>query len=458
MNITFEKPDEVSGRLTVAIAKADYADEVKKQLRKLQKSAKMPGFRPGKVPMNMIERMYGTMVKGEEVEKKVSSSISQYIKENNVRLLGSPLPVEGREAPDIEKQDDFEFCVEMALSPEVKVELTDKDEFDHYTIEVSDKMIDDDVAFYRRQNGENVEVESYGDENDLLRGSLTELDEKGEPKQGGIFVEQVSLMPRFFVGEEQKDVFKEQGKKDATVVFSVAKAYEGKDSEIASLLRIEKDKVGEHTGNFAFKVASITSFRLADVNEDLFKKVYPVDTPKDEAAFRERIKKELERVYAVECDYRLGLDVRKRALEKAGELKVSEPILKRNLLNNMKKEEDKKNIDNIYKDYVAEISWSLVRAHLLEAKKVELSDDMLKETAREVARMQFVQYGVNNAPEELVENYSQRLLQDENQQRMVVNRAIERAFVDMAKKTVKLNEKVISLEEFNKLVNGAGKE
>lgn len=451
MNIKFEKPDEVTGRLTLEIEKADYADEVRKQLLKLQRSCKMPGFRPGHVPMGMIERMYGAMAKGDAVEKAVSQSISTYIKDNNLRLLGSPLPTEGHEAPDIEKQDDFEFCVDMALAPELSVSLEATDEVKQYKIETTSEMVDGEVMLYRRQNGENKEVEAYEEDNDLLRGSLTELGDDGQPKEGGIRVEQVSLMPRYFVGEAEKELFKTEGKKGATVVFSLQKAYEGKDAEIASLLKINKESVSEHAGMFAFEVNTISRFVPAELNEELFKQVFPVDTPQDEDAFRARAKEQVEKQYAQESDYRLGFDLRKLALRKAGEVKVNESIIRRNLLSQMTKDEDKQNIDAILKDYVEEMTWSLVRSHLLEQQKVEVGDDALKEAAREIARVQFMRYGMQNVPEEVVDDYAQRMLGDEKQQNMVVNRAVERAFVEMAKGIVKLCETSISLDDFNKL-------
>ncbi len=223
MDIKFDKVGNVSGELTISMVKADYEAQVTKSLKDFSHKAQMPGFRPGKVPMSLVKKMYGTSAKAEEVNKLLESTLFNYIKENKINMLGEPLSSEKQEAQDIEKQDDFTFIFDIALAPEFKAELTKDDTVDYYDIEVSEDMISKQLGALQQQAGHPEEVEAY-ESNDILRGTLAELDENGQPKEGGLVIETASLMPKYFKSDDEKAKF-EGSKKNDVVTFSPSAAY-----------------------------------------------------------------------------------------------------------------------------------------------------------------------------------------------------------------------------------------
>ena len=450
MNVSLEKTDDVTGKLTVKLEKADYADNVEKALKNLRQKANMPGFRPGMVPMGMIKKMYGNEVKAEEINKTLSTAVNNYIKEQKLQLLADPLVSENQKELDIVGAEEFEFAFDLGLAPQVAVELTDKDKIPYYDIEVDDKTVDRQVENYRRQGGKNIEADVYDGDNDLLRGTLVELADDGSEKADGLKVEKASLMPKFFSNDEQKALFKD-AKKNDDIIFNVSKAYDGKESEIASLLKIQKEEVANHTGEFKFNITEISRFQMAEINQDLFDLAFGKDTIKSEEEFRNRIKSDIEAAYVRDSDYKFLMDLRDYADKKAGEIKFPEEILKRFLLNNAKKEEDKNNIDDILKRYISELRWNLVRTRLADNAKVKIDDKAVKDTAREMVQIQFAQYGINSIPAETLDKYADEMLKNENQQDNIISRSIDKAITDAYKMVVKLDHKKVSIEDFNKM-------
>ena len=451
MNISLEKSDAVTAKLTVKMEKADYENEVEKSLKKIRQKANMPGFRPGNVPMGLVKKMYGTEVKAEEVNKKLSESVNNYIKEQKLRLVVDPMMSEEQAKMDIEKDDNFEFAFDLGFAPEMAIELGEKDSIDYYEIAVDDKMLDASISTYQRQGGKHLDVEAYGDDSDLLRGALTELDENGAVKEGGIALDSVSLMPRFFADDAVKEQFKNEAKKGADVVFSPAVAYKDNDVEVSSLLKIKKEEVADHKGNFKFNVASISRFVPAELNQELFDTIYGKDAVKSEEEFRARVKGEIEASYVRDSDYKFLLDVRQTVFDKLGEVTFPNELLKRFLLQNLQKEEDKNNIDNVLVDYIKDLKWSLIRTQLAEKFDVKIDDAAIKETAKEMVQIQMAQYGINNIPEQTLEQYAGEMLKDERQADGIISRSIDRSLIAALKKAVKLNKKSVSIEDFNKM-------
>lgn len=449
MNVSLEKSDEVTGKLTVRLEKADYTDNVEKALKKLKQKANMPGFRPGMVPMGLIKKMYGNEVKAEEVNKALSNTVNDYIKEQKLQLLADPLIGADQKEVDIVGEDNFEFTFDLGLAPKIDIELTDKDEIPYYDIEIDDTTVNRQVENYSRQNGHTVDADTYSDD-DLLRGTLVELAEDGSEKADGLKIEKVSLMPRFFSNDEQKALFKD-AKKNSDIIFNVSKAYDGKESEITSLLKIQKEDIANHTGDFKFSITEISCFQPAELNQTLFDLVFGKDTVKSEEEFRNRIKSDLAAAYVRDSDYKLLLDLRDYATGKAGDIKFPEEILRRFILNNAKKEEEKNNIDDILKHYIAELKWSLVRTQLAEKANVKIDDDALKATAREMVQIQFTQYGMNNISTELLDKYADEMLKNENQQDNIISHSIDKGVITAYKDKVTLSHKTVTIEEFNKM-------
>lgn len=450
MNIAVEKTNNVSAVITVKMEKADYEGNVKKALNELGRKVQMPGFRPGKVPVGLVKKMYGAQVKADEVNKLLGEKLYAYIKENKINILGEPLSSEKQVPQDIEKQDDFEFIFDIALAPEFSAELSDKDTIDYYDIEVTDEQISEQVAQLAQRAGHPEEADSY-EERDIVRGLLVELNEEGQPKDGGIQIEKASLMPTYFKNDEQKKVF-DGIKKNTVITFNPSKAYEGNDSEISSLLKITKENVAEHTGDFTFQVEEISRFVPAEVNQALFDQIFGKDKVKDETEFRAKVKENIASQRVADSDYKFLLDVRAYMEQKVGTLDFSEELLKRIMKGN-NPDKDEKFVEDNYAKSIEELKWHLIKEKLVEANGINVEDKDVKAMAIQATRFQFAQYGMSNIPDEYLEQYASEMLKKKEQVNSLVERCIDAKLMEALKNVVTLNHKTISAEDFGKLFN-----
>lgn len=451
MKITFENPEKVNGLMTLTVEEADYKQEVEKTLKDYRKRANIPGFRPGQAPMGLIKRQIGTQVKADAINKVVGENLQKYIVDNKIKMLGQPLGAADHEPVDLDKEAPYVFKFDIAVAPEFKVELSDKDKVVYYDIKVDDKMIDDQVDMFASRNGHYEKAESYDPEQrDLLKGDLRELDDKGNTLEGGIEVESATLMPQYIKEEAQKKLF-DGAKLGDIITWNPRKAYPESDVEISALLKIDKEKVAEHTGDFSYQITEISRFAKAEVNQELFDSVYGAEAGiKDEKTFRETIAKGLTAQLETDADYRFLQDVRKYAEKKVGDLQFPEALLKRMMIEN-NKDKGAEFVEKNFDASIQELKWHLIREQLAEANGVKVEDDDVLTAARETARAQFAQYGMNNVPEEYINNYAQEMLKKRETVDNLVERAIDRKLMEALKGVVKLTKKSISIDDFNKL-------
>lgn len=450
MKVTFETTDKINGLMTLTVEEADYQANVEKTLKDYRKKANVPGFRPGQVPMGMIKRQYGTAVKVEEVNKVLGQEIYKYVKENNIQMLGEPLPSDKQQPVDVEGPAPYTFVFDIAVCPEFNIELSDKDTIDHYTITVDDAIIDRQVQMFAQRSGHYDKVEEYQD-NDMLKGDLRELDENGNTKEGGITVEAAVMLPNYIKVEDQKKIF-DGAKLGDILVFNPRKAYPENDGEVSSLLKIKREEVANVTADFSYQITEISRYTPAEVNQALFDQVYGKDVVTDEKAFREKIADGLKQQFVMDTDFKFIQDVRKYCENKVGQLTFPNELLKRIMLNNNKD----KGADFVEKNFeksIQELEWHLIKERLVAANKVKLEDSDIRETAKEAARAQFAQYGMSNIPEEYIENYANDMLKKKEYVENFVDRGIERKLTEILKKVVSLNEKTATLDEFNKMMS-----
>lgn len=450
MKVSFENPDKINGLLTITVEEADYKNEVDQTLKDYRKKANVPGFRPGQVPMGMIKRQYGGAVKMDAINKIVGEQINKYITDNKINMLGQPLASEAQQPQDLEKEGPFTFIFDIAVAPEFEIELTSKDKIDYYDINVDDALIDRQVEMFASRLGKNVDVEEYAD-GDVIKGDLRELDKKGNTKEDGLTVEAAMVMPEYIKVAAQKKLFK-GAKVGDIITFNPRKAYKDSDAEMAALLKIEKDKLAEHEGDFSYQITNIQRFENHAIDQELFDQTFGKDQVKDEKAFRAKIAEGLKGQLEMDSDYKFLQDVRKYAEEKVGQLTYPDALLKRMMKEN-NKEKDQEFIDKNYDASIKELTWSLIRNRLSEKAQVKVNDEDVRNAARETARVQFAQYGMNNVPDEYVNNYADELLKKQESVQQFVDRAIDLKLIEAFKKTVKLNKKSISLDDFNKMMS-----
>ena len=448
MDIQFEKIGKVSGEITINMVKADYEANVNKALKDLGKKVQMPGFRPGHVPASLVKKMYGVQAKADEVNKLLQDSLFDFIKTKKINMLGEPLGSDKQTPQDIEKQDDFTFIFDIAIAPKFKAELGEDDTIDYYDIEVSDDTITKQLGAMQQQAGHPESVDAYEDR-DILRGTLAELDENGQPKEDGIVVETASLMPSYFQNDDQKKIF-EGAKKNDVITFNPTTAYNENEAELSSLFKIERDDVKEHTGDFSFQVNEISRFVPASLDQEFFDKVFGKDEVKSEDEARTKIKESINELQKNDSDYKFLLDVRAYAENKVGTLEFPDELLKKIMKANNKDKDDKFIEDN-YAKSIEELKWSLIKDQLAKANKIKVNDKDVKEAAIQAARFQFAHYGMNNIPDEYLENYAQEMLKHQEQVNSLIERCVDQKLSEALKSVVKLNHKSISQEDFAKM-------
>ncbi len=451
MNILFENPDKVNGLMTVTVEEADFKDDVEKTLKDYRKKANFPGFRPGMVPMGLIKKQFGASVKMDTLNKFVGEKIYTYIKDNKIQMLGEPLPSEKQEPVDIEKDGPYTFMFDIAVAPEFKIELNGDTKLAYYNIKADDKLIDQQVDMFASQLGSYEKADSYdGEQRDMLKGDLRELDADGNTKEGGITVDGAVMMPEYIKVEDQKKLF-DNAKPGDIIAFNPRKAYPDNDAEVASLLKIDREAVKSMDSDFSYQVIEISRFKKAEVNQEMFDHVFGKDAVKSEEEFCARIAEGLKPQLQANSDYKFLIDVRKYAEDAVGELTFPDALLKRvMLLNNKDKGEEY--VEKNYDESIRQLKWHLIKEQLVAANNIKVEDADVKAAAKEAARMQFAQYGMNNVPDEYLDNYAGEMLKKRDSAAGFVDSAVENKLVQALKGVVTLDEKTVTLDEFNELM------
>ena len=446
MNITFEAPDKINGLMTITLESADYQPEVDKTLKDYRKRANIPGVRPGQAPMGMIKRQFGPSVKVDAVNKILGEKLYEYVRENKIQMLGEPLPSEQQEALDFESDQPLTFKFDIAVAPEFEAKLSAKDKVDYYNITVDDKMIDQQVEMYQSRAGQYEKAEQFDPEQrDMLKGDLREVD-------GSIEVADAVLMPQYMKVEDQKKLF-DGCKLGDIITWNPRKAYPESDVEVSSLLKIQKEEVKDHEGDFTFQITEISRFVKAEVNQTLFDQTFGEGTVKSEKEFRQKIADIISQQFKADADYKFLLDVRAHMEKKVGKLEFPEAILKRVMKNNNKDRKDVEEfVEKNFEASIKELGWHLIKEQLVAAQGIQIDDNDVKQVAKEAARAQFAQYGMSNVPDEYLDNYAQEMLKKRENTDGLVDRAIDVKLTAALKNVVKLNEKDITLEDFQKML------
>ena len=452
MNISFENPDKVNGLLTIVVEEADFKENVDKTLKDYRKKANFPGFRPGMVPMGLIKKQFGTQVKMEAVNKFVGEQIYKYVKDNDIAMLGEPLPSEKQVPVDIEKDAPYTFVFDIAVAPEFKIELNGKNKIDYYKIKADDELVNKQIEMLQNRAGEYVQAEEFdAEQNDMLKGDLRELDAEGNTKEGGITVEAAVLMPQYIKVEEQKNLFN-GAKLGDIVTFNPRKAYPEGEAELSALLKIAKEEAKDLTADCSVQITEIKRYKEAELGQDFYEKVFGKDGGvTNEEELRSKIVESLAPQLQTNSDFKFLEDVKKYTEEKVGELQFPEALLKRiMLLNNRERGEEF--VEKNFAASIDQLKWHLIREQLVKSHDIKVDDADIKAAAKEGARMQFAQYGMDNVPEEYLDNYVDEMLKKRENIDAFLDRAVDRKLTNALKASVKLNEKEVTLEEFNKLM------
>ena len=450
MNISKELKDSLNAVVKVKINKDDYEPRVNKVIADYQKKARIDGFRPGKVPVGLIQKMYGKSVMVEEINKLLSENLMKYIQDEKLHILGDPIPSEKEQkAIDWENGSEFEFAFDLGLSPEFEVNLTKKDKIAIYSITPDSKIVDTYSDNYARRYGAFKTCDVIEDGKEMLKGSFVEMTSDGTAKENGISVEESTIYLEFMKDEDSKKKFIGLKQGDS-VTFNLAKAYPN-NVEMATILHKKKEEVGDITSDFQLTIATISKFEKAEINQELFDKIYGEGNVTSLEEFRNKISAEIQTNLSRESEYKFRMDAKEMILNKV-DFQLPVEFLKRWVFSSNEGKFTMEQIDQDFAKFEKDLKWQLIQNKIVKDQDLKISDEEIIEFAKEQTRMQFEQYGLFSVPEEHIESYAQESLKREEDRRRLLERKYEDKVLEYVRAAVSAETKEVSNEEFDKLI------
>ena len=439
MNITRENIDQLNAEIRIDITRDDYQEKVDKKLREYRRTASLKGFRPGNAPLPLIKKMYGTGVLVDEINNIVSESLSEFIRSENLDILGDPIPKEDGHAFDPGNSEEFTFTFELGLAPAFELELSKKNKLTRYLIEPDAKMVADYVDNHARRHGEFVTAET-SEEKDMLKGSVASDDGSLTNDDATLSVEMVKdeTIRKEFLGRRAGD----------SITFSIREALPN-DYEIAGLLKIQKDEAKDISGDFTFIVKEVSRFTPADNDQALWDKVYGEGAVATAAEFESRVTDEIRGYFSRETEFKLRTDARDTLLKKT-EFDLPDEFLKRWLV----RTNEKTTAEEIEKDYGHfrdDLRWQLIKNRIAKENDLKITDEEILGEAREFTRAQFSQYGLYYATDEQVTSFAKDMLRKEDEARRFAEKVLDTRVLDIIIDSMKVDDRKVTAEEFNKL-------
>lgn len=450
MNVIRQEVNEQTALLTVQVTPEDYQGKVDASLEKYRKQAKVPGFRPGKVPMGLIRKQYGKAVLAEEMNKIVSDALYKHVQDNDLQILGNPIPKEDIEVKgDFENPGAFEFTYEIGYSPAINLNLSNKSKFDYVKVKVDGELLDKQIDDLRRRYGKLVSGEKAS-ETSLVLGQFVELNDDETIKEGGI-MHSSTISVEFIEDKKAKKAIVGKTKGDKLIVS--ATAISRGESDKAAMLGVKQEDLAAHSDKYQLTINEIKEMELAELNQDLFDKLFGPGSVDSEEALRERIKNDLEQMFANDSDRLLTREVYRELLEKT-DVALPDEFLKRWIRLSNEKPITSEQIDEEYDNYAKDLKWQLIQGHIFRTNDIQLGQNEAIDYTKGLIANQYAQYGLP-APEEkeLIAQAAKALANREEANR-IYDMLAEAKLTDYFKNTVKLNNKEVSYDDFVALANG----
>ena len=450
MNITQEPNGDLQAIIHIQIQEEDYKDKVNEVLKSYRKKANMPGFRPGMVPMGMIKKMYGASVMADEINKLVSEALDKYVYEQKLDILGHPLAnMEKTKQIDFDKDKEFDFYFDIALAPEFEVDLKAAGlEIPYYKIIPTDKEIDTAVKDVQNRYGEEIHPDEVA-EGDYVSGTFVQLDENGNELEGGYAKEAYFSVNDLKLKKYQKEFIGK--KKGDVVVVNGEKAFD-KDKRAAVLGNEITDE--QLKSDYKFEIKEITRIIPAELNEELFKKVYPDDELKTEEDFRNRIKQDMEKEYAKESDRKFVDDTVKKLSEMI-DINLPDEFLKRWLLESNQGQITKEQLEVQYDNYAQTFKWQLI-----ESKLNKQFDNTLNVNAEEVRDQVRGYFGIRDkqSSNDQIEQIVDQVLSNPQEENRIYSNLKTEKLAKVFHEHVKKQEKEVTVDEFLKILSESQEE
>ena len=447
MDINRENIDELNAVLKIKIGKPDYEEKVENVLKDYRKKANIKGFRPGMVPIGLVRKMYGKAIQVDEINKIVTENIQKYLADEKLEILGDPIPkTDEQERIDFDTQEEFTLSFELGLAPQFELNLTKKNKVTFYEITVDEKMKNDYLENYTRRYGELRNADT-SEEKDVVKGKIEAADNDGNPVAEGISLDETSLGIDLIKDDEIKKQFIGKNIND-NISFDLKKAFPN-DNEIAGLLKIKKEEVAGIEGNFRFTINEISRFHPAEPGKELYDKIYGEGVVSTEEEFNKKIEEEIVTSLTREGDFKLMQDIKKLALQKT-DFQLPEEFLKRWLLRVNEKTTEEV-IEKEFESFRNDLKWQLIRNKVAKENEMKISEEELQKEAENITRFQFRQYGLFYATDEQISNYAKETLKHEEDAKRIADKILEEKVLAKMKELVKIENKSISVDEFNKL-------
>ena len=434
--------------IKVKIEPDDYSERVDKILTDYRKTAKMAGFRPGKVPAGLIRKLYRKPVLIEEINKILSESVTKYLTDEKIKILGDPLPGENNKKEiDWENQSIFEFDLEIGLAPEIEVPLTEKEKVPMYDIQVDDQLINETKENYARRFGTMLKVEEVTG-NEVLKGDFHQLDNEGNPMENGIKTENSSFSLELMKDTKILDLLK--GKKvNDSVVFDIKKAFPN-ETDLSSLLNIKKEQLASLSPNFRFDIKEISRFLKAEFGQELYDLMYGKDVVHNDEEFNAQITKELQGRLEQNSEFRFRLDARDMLMKKI-KMDLPATFLKKWLAAVSKEKTTENQMEEEFPKFESDLKWQLIQDQIIRSHDIKVTDEEISGYAKTYTLLQFRQYGITDIPEEQLKNYADNVLKNDSEKKKIIERLYEEKVFEHIKEHIKVDKKKITREKFNKL-------
>lgn len=452
MNVSFEKLNDVEGKIIVNVEESDYKAKVESEIKKIGRTHNIPGFRKGHVPMGQLVRMFGKQVKSDVLNQEVYEAVVNYIRDNKLGILGEPLPVEVKEI-SIE-QKDFTFAYEIGLAPELDINLDKSTTLDYYPIKVSDEMQEQQDKMLRERFGKQEPGQEF-EERALVKGVLMELNADGSVKTDDDAIQVTAGIVAPFLFKSKEEAAKFEGKKVGDkVVFNPSASCEGNVAELASMLNIDKERAAEVKADFELAISEIIVNRLAEYGQEFYDDVFGKDKVTSEEDYHKNVTAMIAAQLAPNSENLFQYTTEKALVEKYGNFELPAEFLKKWLVAR-NEGLTAENIDAEYDKMVPSIKWQLIKERVAQQAGVKIEKEDLENYAKAIAAQQLAQYGMYNLGDDVLADYAKRILDDKNSRAHIIEQVGDRKLFDAIKNLATIDVKEVSLDEFKEVAEKA---
>lgn len=450
MKVVREDIDALNAVLKVEVEPSDYETTVKKELDKYRKTAKIPGFRPGTVPASLVKKQYGKAVLADELNRLVNKSLYDFIQENKISILGNPIPKEGTDVVgDFDNPSTFAFEYEIGLTPELKIALSTKNKFDYNKVKIDDELIGKQISDLRRRYGKLGSAEQTAD-TDMILGQFVELNDDESIKEGGI-LHSSTISVEFVEDKATKKALTGLKVGDKVVVDPAKVSRGGKDT--AAMLGIKPEQLNAISNKFQITVNEIKRIELAELNEELFDKLFGAGVVKTEKELKERVADDLKNMFVNDSDRLLTKFVYEHLMKKT-EVPLPDAFMKRWIKLSNEKEISDEQIEAEYGSYSDSLKWQLIQGEIFKSNDIKLDNEEVIEYTKGLLVSNYAQYGIPAPEDDELTKSAMQVLQNKEEVNRIYDMLAESKLTKFFKETVKLNEKEIAYDDFVALANG----